>query len=101
MKKIINKKLYDTETAELLASDSFSGPRDFHYWIEDLYRKKNGEYFLYGEGGPLSKYAEPADPSGWTNGCDIIPLTDERAREWAEHHASIDEYVTIFGEPEE
>lgn len=101
MKKIITNKLYNTETAELLASDSFSGPGNFHYWNEELYMKRTGEFFLYGEGGPLSHYSKQADPSGWTSGWDIIPLTNEEARQWAEHHATIKEYIAIFGEPEE
>ncbi len=48
MKKIINGKRYDTETAKLIGSDGYSNPSDFNYWSEDLYQKKTGEFFLYG-----------------------------------------------------
>ena len=55
MKKIINHKMYNTETAERLASSSNGyGYDDFRYMEEQLYRKKTGEFFLYGEGGALS-----------------------------------------------
>ena len=58
MKKIINGKKYDTDTAQELASwDNGGGWRDFHHCEETLYRKKTGEFFLFGEGGPMTKYA--------------------------------------------
>jgi len=60
MKKIINGKRYDTETAQLIGSASYSNRTDFRFWSEELYRKKTGEFFLYGEGGPASKVDRPA-----------------------------------------
>ena len=59
MRKIINGKKYDTETAEQLASYwNELSTRDFRHMTERLFRKKNGEYFLYGKGGPASAYAK-------------------------------------------
>ena len=101
MKKIINGKLYDTETARELGMDCFSNSRDFHYWCERLYRKKTGEFFLYGKGGPLSKYAVSTGDNGWSGGEKIIPLSIQAAREWTEEHLSADEYEEIFGMPDE
>lgn len=102
MKKIINGKMYNTETAEELGSwsDSLS-VRDFGHCSELLYRKKNGEFFLYGEGGPASRYAEPDGISGWTSGSSIIPMTEDDARKWSETHLDADEYEAIFGPVEE
>ena len=31
----------------------------------------------------------------------LIPLTEEQARNWAEKRLDADEYIEIFGEPEE
>lgn len=99
MKKIINNKRYDTETAREIGADSYNGStRDFAYWSETLYCKRTGEYFLYGEGGPMSRYAEPVGQSGWSGGERIIPLSYEKAREWAEDHLTADEYEQEFGE---
>lgn len=96
MKKIINKKLYDTETAKMIASWSNDlGKSDFRGYEESLYLKKTGEFFLYGEGGGLSPYAERLG-SGWGYGKKITPLTEEEAREWAEKHMSADEYLKIW-----
>ena len=102
MKKIINGKKYDTETAECLGSDSYGGGcRDFHYWEEELYRKRTGEFFLYGEGGPMSRYAETIGANEWSGGSRIMPMTWDEARKWAEEHLSADDYEGIFGEIEE
>lgn len=102
MKKIIGGKRYDTTTATRLAEwDSPHARSDFNFFEETLYQKRTGEYFLHGEGGPASKYAERCQ-SGWTGGEMLIPLDPEEAQDWAEAHLDGDEYETIFGEvPEE
>lgn len=82
MKKIINRKVYNTETAELL-DEYWNGlsTKDFHYIYEQLYKTKKGNWFLYYSGGALSKYGESG--SG-TEG--IIPLEPEEAYEWLERN---------------
>lgn len=101
MKKIINGKLYDTDTAECLAADHYGQSNDFSFWREELHRKKNGEYFLYGEGGPKSKYAKSTGRNWVVGSENISPFTEEQAREWAEEHCDGDKYIEIFGEVEE
>lgn len=101
MKKIIKNKLYDTETAKELGSDSYSNCHDFHWWAETLYQKRTGEFFVYGEGGPASKYAETVGLNEWSGGERIMPLSYSEAQEWAEKHLDGDTYIDIFGEPEE
>lgn len=96
MKKIINNKRYDTKTAKLLGEDSYSNPRDFEHWSEELYQKRTGEFFLYGKGGAMSKYAETIGQNEWSGGEKIMPLDYESAREWAEKHLGADEYEKIF-----
>jgi len=101
MKKIINGKRYDTETAQLIGSASYSNRTDFHFWNEELYRKKTGEFFLYGEGGPASKYSRQIEQNTWSGGEQIIPLTLEEAQEWGEKYLDADEYEEVFGRIEE
>lgn len=101
MKKIINGKVYDTDTARDMGGDSYSNRRDFSYWSETLYQKRTGEFFLYGEGGPMSRYAETIGQNEWSGGAKIIPLSLSKAREWAGEHLSADEYAAAFGLPDE
>lgn len=98
MKKIINGKVYDTATAQIVGNWENVDYGDLDFISESLYRKRTGEFFLYGEGGPCSKYAGRVGNSGWTNGERIMPLTWDEAREWAEEKLSADEYEQLFGE---
>ena len=101
MKKIIQKKLYDTGTAKKLGTwDNGYFPNDFNYCSETLYRKRTGEYFLYGDGGARSQYSRH-EGNTWYGSEDIIPLTFDEAREWAEEKLDADEYAEIFGMPDE
>jgi len=98
MKKIINGKLYDTDTAKLISrSYHGEGPRDFRHYSEELYRKRTGEYFLYGEGGPMSRYAESCGQNSWSGGEKLIPLDYKAATEWAEENMDADDYQAEFG----
>lgn len=102
MKKVINGALYNTETAQRLGSwDNGCFTSDFNYCYEALYRTKSGKYFLYGEGGPMSKYSRSTGNNSWSGSSHIEPLTLEAAREWAEEHLDGDDYIEIFGEPDE
>ncbi len=97
MKKIINQKRYDTETAEFIARiDNELSYDDFNFWEETLYRKKTGEYFLYCFGGANSIYGVWKGNTG-TAGKHLKPLTYEQAKSWAEEHLNADGYEKIFG----
>lgn len=98
MKKIIKNKVYDTETARKAGYyGNGLGYRDFGWLEETLFCKRTGEYFLFGEGGPQTRYAERVDGNMWGSGSEILPLTYDQAREWAETHLDADEYEQEFG----
>ena len=102
MKKIIDGALYNTETAKRIGTYSNGGNwRDFSHLEESLYRTKSGKYFLHGEGGPRSKYTKSAGNNLWTGGEHIEPMSPQAARDWAEGHLDADDYIALFGEPEE
>ena len=102
MKKIINGKMYNTETAKVCGTYWNGLSRsDFKRYEETLYKKRTGEYFLYGEGGPMTKYAVSVGDNARTGGSAITPMTEAEARQWAEDHLDADEYIEIFGEVEE
>jgi hypothetical protein len=98
MKKIVNRKCYDTEKAEEIASygNNFGGG-DFRDMDEALYRTKKGSWFLAGEGGPMTKYSKPCG-NMTQGGKDIFVLTNEEAREWLEEHGeteALEEHFAI------
>lgn len=101
MKKIIQGVLCDTSTAKHLGSASYLGDRDSARWSEELYRTKSGRYFLYGEGGPASRYAVTIGQNEWSGGEKIQLLSRETAMKWAEEYLDGDEYIAAFGDPEE
>ena len=99
MKKIINNKLYNTDTAECIGAwDNGLLPGDLASCAEKLYRKRTGEFFLFGEGGANSKYAVSCGDNHWRGGEQIAPLSWLSAREWAEEKLGVEEYDAIFGE---
>ena len=101
MNKIINGKLYDTETAKKVGCyDNGYDCENFHYFYEALYLKKTGEWFLYGEGGPMSDYSEPYG-SGWMGIRKIMPYTEAEAKRWAARHLNADKYMEHFGKVDE
>jgi len=102
MQKIINGKKYNTETAEQVGFyRNRYGRNDFNWLEETLYKKRTGEFFLFGEGGPASHYCTWIDNNNRTSGEKIVPLTFEEARKWAEKHLEVEEYEEIFGEVDE
>lgn len=102
MKKIINGKMYSTETAkEINYWNNGRGYSDFTFCEETLYRKRTGEFFLYGSGGAGSRYSKSCGDNSWEGSEEIIPYTEEKARKWMEEKAEVEDYIKVFGEPEE
>lgn len=105
MKKIIEGKRYDTEKAELVGVwDNGIYDSDFNKVEETLYRKRTGEFFLHGEGGARTRYAEACGQNAWRGGERIMPLGYDEAQRWAEEHLDadvVDEYFAIPDEDEE
>ena len=100
MKTILNGRFYDTESATLIGRCITVRPCDLDSSWEELYRKKNGEFFLIGEGGPHSKYGAFIDKK-WLAGGALEVLSEDEARKWAEYNLEADEYMAVFGKVDE
>ncbi len=98
MIKIIDGRRYDTDKAELVASVSYSNPSDFHYFSEDLYRTRNGNWFIHGEGGAMSKYAVQVEQNSWSGGAEIRPLSEDQAYRWLEEIGEVDAIEKYFSD---
>jgi len=98
MKRIINGFRYDTEKADLIASASYGNAGDFEAWYEALYKTpRSGRFFLYGEGGPMSKYGRATGQNSWSGGEKITPLSPKQALEWCEQRdIDPEEYERFF-----
>lgn len=102
MKKIINGRKYDTDTAKKLGYwENEYSVSDFRHCEETLYRKRTGEFFLHGEGGAATSYAQEDESGSWIYGEAITLMTEKDAKRWAEKYLTADEYIEIFGEVEE
>ena len=76
MKKIICKKEYDTETAELVKKHTFRNYGDPNGYEEILFKTPMGLYFLYVNGGKTSIYPNE----------DIIRLAKAKVSDWLNTH---------------
>lgn len=102
MKKIINDKVYNTETAAIVYDyDNNLYTTDFNFYSETLYKTKKGAYFLLKEGGPMCHSARCVGQNTFSSGIDIEALTIEEAKEYLINHQAIVEYENEFGELEE
>lgn len=102
MKKIINGKKYDTDTATFICSYVFSNCTDFHFYRKALYQKKTGEYFFYEEGGPLSCMGRNYGNNHLGGSEDITPnVPQEQAVKFCEENMKVDDFEKKFGAVEE
>lgn len=101
MKKIISGRVYNTSTATRVGVYESGFQGDIDYVCEELYRKKNGEFFVYVEGGAATSYAVSRGSDGYAAGEAITPMTYDEAAHWAERHLTGEQYEQIFGEVSE
>jgi hypothetical protein len=84
MKKLIDGKLYDTESAERVALwRNVLDRTNFRYCREELYLSSGGRWFIYGTGGPKSKYSERT-AGGRSGGEDIRAVSEDEAFQWCQ-----------------
>jgi hypothetical protein len=85
MKKVINGKRYDTDTAEYLCSlPSVENTTDFNWHETSLYQTKKGAFFLAGQGNASSIWAESAGRNSWSSGRGLRAVTAAEARQHME-----------------
>lgn len=102
LKKVIDGKLYNTETATMIA-EYWNGltNSDFNHISEELYRTKNGNFFLAGNGGAMTKYCQKSGNNSFCGSEKIIPITEDEAKAWLEKNSDAETYIATFGNPPE
>ena len=83
MKRIIQGKVYNTDTADRIGNHVYSNPGDFRYEDTDLFKSKKGAWFIAGEGGPLSRWSQSCG-NGQRGGSGIEAMTTAEALAWCE-----------------
>jgi len=91
MKKIIDGLRYDTEKAIEIGSAGEGYAGDLQQWEATLYKTpRSGRFFVAGSGGPMSRFAQSVGQNQWSGGSDLIPMSVEEARGWAEKYLDAD-----------
>jgi len=102
MKRILNGVRYDTDKGIEIGSFShgcYPGSGDFSHWNATLYRtQKSGRYFLAGEGGGMTQFAEHFPDGMRGGGSKLIPLDKGEALAWAERYLDTDAIEEHFGD---
>jgi hypothetical protein len=102
MKRILDGKIYDTETATLRAdisgNDGALPSNEFEWQHTGLYVSPRGTYFIAGRGGARSRWAKPMG-LGTGPGEGLIIISDAEARNLFEKFGDMDKYAEYFGEP--
>ena len=102
MRKVIDGRTYNTSTSEILGTwENIQDQSDLSYCAETLYRNSKGSLFIHGQGGPKSRYAKEVGAASTIAGEQIIPLTLEAAKKWAEEYLTVEEYEEAFSAQEE
>ncbi len=101
MRAIINGTRYDTEKAQLIGHTSqgnYPGDGDFRSWRAGLYKTpRSGRYFLSGEGGAMTSFAQHFTDGSRCGGEGIIVLSEADAFEWAQAELEIATVEQHFG----
>jgi hypothetical protein len=98
MKRIIDGVRYDTEKATLVCTARNSaGYGDFRHWKEHLYKTSKNAWFIQGEGGPMSRWADNDGNGNSSSGEGILPVSPELVMEWLEQNEKIEKLEEHFG----
>lgn len=96
MKARINGHKYDTDTAGFVARYSVQADELRYSFTQTLFYKKTGEFFIYSRGGDRDE--EDFNNEYWIFRPEIVPLSFQEAKRWAQLHCSKCKFITLFGD---
>lgn len=83
MKQVIDGLIYDTDDAiEIAMNESRVGSGDFGWFEEAVYKTDSGRWFLWGKGGPHTRWREPVGNNAFGSGETIHALSEVEALDW-------------------
>lgn len=91
MRKKIGSVTYDTDAAwvKIVGTDVYAVTDENRHCEEILYRTAQGNWFIIGTGGVLSRYNGDVPV--------LIAITPSEARLWLYHHSTPEIRATYFG----
>ena len=90
MKKVINGKMYDSETDLAIAFyETSNNVNSRYYYSERLHMTDDGEFYLHGTGGFFTQYGKVCEDGSRCSGEDIILLPMEKAKRWVKFHYGV------------
>jgi len=98
MRAVINGKVYDTSTAKEIHKIKRYPKDSWHHYSETLYRTRRGNWFLYGEGLPASKYATRSETGDYTSGERIDVFSASQAFHFLESHGDVESLKLYFNQ---
>jgi len=99
MKKVIDGKMYNTETAERVYSwDNGRFTNDFRYRSKDLYRTKKGNWFILHDGGAMTDMAKSVGSNSTSGSEDIEVISEKDAFAFLASHGGTEEAEKYFSE---
>ena len=85
MKQVFDGLIYDTDDAiEIAMNESRVGIDDFGGFEEAIYKPDSGRWFLWGKGGPHTRWREPVGNNAFGSGEAIHALSEVEALDWFE-----------------
>jgi hypothetical protein len=99
MKKVIDGKMYNTETAEkVYCWDNGRYGNDFRYRSKDLYKTKKGNWFIYHEGGAMTDMAISCGSNNYSGSENIEVVSEKDAFAFLTSHGGTEEAEKYFSE---
>lgn len=96
MIKIIDGKRYNTETAKEIFEWSNKKYGNFQYRARTLYQTKNGNWFIYDDGGAMTDMAVSAGANSWSGSEDIKLVDEEEAFNFLEAYNAVEAIEKYF-----
>ncbi len=96
MEKVIDGKIYNTETAEEVGSKEFSNGGDFEHYFESVSRTKKGNWFVYKTGGAMSRMAVSCGNNNTCGSSEIYAISENEAFEKLEKMNAINGIKKYF-----
>ena len=101
MKRVISGTLYDTEKSTEIAFRKYGYSTDSEHENTALFVTEEGEFFIAGSGGSMSRWARRISQNEWTKGKGLRLLNEAEALRLAEEWGADPKVIAKYFRVEE